>query len=89
VVDLSRWRGDAGSSWRTCDYATTLYNHALPPDGQPSCIERDGQAAFMGASSGHTRGVNMLLLDGSVTLVVPTVDPKVWREFAAIGPKSR
>jgi len=83
-VDLSQWRGDAGSSWRVCDYRSTLYNHALPPGGQPSCIALDGQTAFMGASSGHTRGVNLLLLDGSVTLVVPTIDPKVWREYAAI-----
>ncbi len=67
-----------------CDYRSTLYNHALPPDGQPSCIANDGQTAFMGASSGHTRGLNMLLLDGSVTLVVPTIDSKIWREFAAI-----
>jgi len=85
AVDGSVWRGDAGSSWRACDYRSTLYNHALNPGGQPSCIARDGQTAFMGASSGHTRGVNMLLLDGSVTLVVPTINPKVWKEFASVG----
>jgi len=85
AVDASVWRGDAGSSWRVGDYRSTLYNHALIPGGQPSCIARDGQTAFMGASSGHTRGVNMLLLDGSVTLVVPTINPKIWREFASVG----
>jgi prepilin-type processing-associated H-X9-DG protein len=88
-LDPSVWRGDAGHSWRRCDYVSSLYNHALPPSGQPSCIAGDGQTAFMGASSGHTRGVNMLMLDGSVSLVVPTVDPKVWKEFAAIGPGGR
>jgi len=45
----------------------------------------DGQTAYMGASSGHTRGTNLLLLDGSVKLIVPTVDIKIWKEFARIG----
>ncbi len=88
-VGRSVWRGDAGSSWRIGEYRSTLYNHALVPGGRPSCIARDGQTASMGASSGHTRGVNMLRLDGSVTLVVPTINPKVWKEFAAIGSGER
>ena len=33
----------------------------------------------MGASSGHVRGVNLLRLDGSVTLIVPSIAPKVSR----------
>ena len=45
----------------------------------------DGESAFMGASSGHVKGVNLLMLDGSVKLVVPTIDPKVWKEFAAVS----
>jgi hypothetical protein len=85
-ADSGSWRGDAGSSWRASDYRSTLYNHALPPNGQPSCLASDGKSAFMGASSGHTRGVNLLLLDGSVTLVRPSIDLRVWREFAKIGP---
>jgi Protein of unknown function (DUF1559) len=84
-ADPASWRGDAGSSWRANDYRSTLYNHALPPNGQPSCLASDGKSAFMGASSGHTRGINLLLLDGSVTLVRPSIDLKVWREFANIG----
>lgn len=84
-ADVAAWRGDAGSSWRASDYRSTLYNHALPPNGQPSCLANDGKSAFMGASSGHTRGVNLLLLDGSVNLVRTSIDPKVWREFAKIG----
>ena len=39
----------------------------------------------MGASSGHSRGVNLLMLDGSVKLVQPSIDSKVWRNFAAIA----
>jgi hypothetical protein len=25
------------------------------------------------------------MLDGSVKLIVPTIDPKVWKEFAAVS----
>jgi type II secretory pathway pseudopilin PulG len=84
--DPSNWRGDASSSWPSSDYRSTLYNHAMPPNGYPSCIASNGRSAFMGASSGHVRGVNLLLLDGSVTLVRPTINPMVWKEFARIRP---
>ena len=65
----SRWRGDAGLSWISSDYRSTLYNHALRPNAQPSCIEAKGKAAFMGASSGHVAGVNLLFADGHVTVL--------------------
>jgi Protein of unknown function (DUF1559) len=83
--DLSVWRGDAGSSWLLPDYRSTLYNHAVPPDSLSSCIDRDGRSAFMGASSGHIQGVNLLFLDGRVTVVRPSIDLKIWKEFARIG----
>ncbi len=87
-TDPSAWRGDAGSSWRSSEYRATLYNHALPPGGQPSCIAADGQAAFIGASSGHPRGVHVLLLDGSVPLIRASIDLRVWRAFATLGPSN-
>jgi hypothetical protein len=86
--DFSAWRGDAGSSWTSSDYRYTLYNHSLPPNGLPSCVAQDGKAAFMGASSGHVRGVNLLLLDGSVTLVRPSVNLIVWRAYAKLAPET-
>lgn len=79
-----RWHGDAGSSWRLSDYRSTLYNHALPPAAPASCVAADGQSAFMGAYSGHPRGVNVLMLDGSVRLVQPTIAPPIWRAFASL-----
>jgi hypothetical protein len=85
-ADPASWRGDSGSNWNWADYKSTLYNHALIPNKGPSCIATDGQTAVLGASSGHVRGVNMLLLDGSVSLVTPAIDPKIWREFARISP---
>jgi hypothetical protein len=81
----SPWRGDAGSSSNWADYRSTLYNHALVPNQRPSCLALDGQTAFMGASSGHVRGVNLLKVDGSVSLVTPAIDPKIWKEFARLS----
>jgi type II secretory pathway pseudopilin PulG len=86
AADPTAWRGDAGALWRSADYRYTLYNHALPPNAQPSCVASDGKTALMGASSGHVRGVNLLLLEGRVTIVRRSVSPAVWKEFARIGP---
>jgi hypothetical protein len=83
----ARWRGDAGASWMWADLRYTLYNHSLPPGAQPSGVAGDGQTAFMGASSGHPRGVNLLLMDGSVTLVTREIDLRVWQQFATIKHK--
>jgi len=82
---VTDWRGDAGSSWVVAGYRSTLYNHALQPGSPLSCVAMDGQSAYMGASSGHSRGVNLLMLDGSVKLVLPSIDSKVWRNFAAVA----
>jgi hypothetical protein len=79
------WRGDAGSSWLTADYRSTLSNHALPPNGQPSCVAADGRKAVIGASSGPVDGGNLHQLHGSVSLVRPSIHPKIWRDYATIG----
>jgi hypothetical protein len=84
--DPSLWRGDAGSSWVSADYRFTLYNHAQRPEGHPSCVAQDGKTAFMSASSRHVRGVNLLLLDGTVTVLRRSIDQKVWQELARIRP---
>jgi len=67
------------------DYRSTLYNHAIPPNAPASCIAEDGRSAFMGASSGHVAGVNLLLLDGSIRTIRPSVDLKIWRDFGTVG----
>jgi type II secretory pathway pseudopilin PulG len=82
--DPAKWRGDAGATWSWSDYRHTLYNHALPLSSHHSCLAVDGKTAFMGASSGHVRGINLLLLDGRVSLVTRDIDLKVWKEFATI-----
>ncbi len=84
LADALALREDAGSSWIAADYRSTLYNHAQTPGARPSCIARDGASARIGASSGHVRGVNLLRLDGSVSLTLPTIAPAIWRDLAAI-----
>ena len=79
------WRGDAGSSWESADWTSTLYNHAMPPNAAPSCIAKDGRSARMGASSNHPNRVNVLMVGGSVRGFTPTVDPEVWRKFGAVS----
>ena len=83
ISDPAAWHGDAGSSWIAAGYRSTLYNHALPPNGQPSCMAADGRSAYMGASSGHVAGVNLLLLDGAVSTIRPSINHKVWRDYAS------
>jgi len=78
------WRGNAGSSWLTSNWQSTLYNHALTPDAEPSCIADDRRSAFMGASSGHGGGVNVLFFDLSVRSFTPSVEPKIWRGWATV-----
>lgn len=82
---LEFWKGDAGSSWVEASWRSTLYNHAMVPNAWPSCVTEDGRAGFMGASSGHVEGVNVLILDGSVRTVRPTVALAIWKALATIG----
>lgn len=77
-----RWSGDAGRSWAEASWRSTLYNHALTPGASPSCVASDGSSALMGASSGHSVGVNVLIFDGSVRTIRPTVAPPIWQALA-------
>lgn len=79
------WRGDAGASWAVAGWSSTLYSHVSPPGGGPSYVTDDGQAARMGASSGHIEGVNVLRCDMSVTTVTPRIDPRIWRSLAVVN----
>ena len=83
-----RWRGDAGSNWAEAAWRSTLYNHALVPNASPSCIADDRRTALMGASSGHPNRVNVLMMDGSLRGVTPTIDAKVWRAMGTVGTRA-
>lgn len=78
------WVGDAGSSWAKAGWRSTLYNHAARPNAARSCVTDDETAAYISASSGHLEGVNVLMFDGSVRTVTPTIDRQVWKALATI-----
>ena len=81
-AETAQWRGDAGDSWREASWRSTLYNHSLTPNAALSCIAEDQLSAMIGASSAHSVGVNVLMLDGSVRTVTLTIDPKIWQAMA-------
>jgi prepilin-type processing-associated H-X9-DG protein len=59
----------------------------MPPN-QPACAVSAGFGnvdSFIGASSFHPGGVNVLLLDGSVRFVKSSVGPAAWN---ALGTRS-
>ena len=82
------WRGDAGSDWAEASWRSSLYNHVLTPNAGPSCIAQDGRTGLMGASSAHVGRVNVLIMDGSLRVVKPSVDSKVWAELGTVGSSS-
>jgi prepilin-type N-terminal cleavage/methylation domain-containing protein/prepilin-type processing-associated H-X9-DG protein len=62
------------------------YYHVMPPNS-PSCATGAGFGAglpfgtvdsFIGPSSFHAGGANVVLMDGSVRFVKQTIDPAVW-----------
>jgi prepilin-type N-terminal cleavage/methylation domain-containing protein/prepilin-type processing-associated H-X9-DG protein len=84
----------SGRNWVHGDYATSRYNHIMPPNGY-SCsqtsagsltaipINEDGGAHT--ASSRHSGGVNMVTVDGSTHFKRDDIDHLVW---SAIGSRN-
>src|SRR5262249_13192647 len=77
----------SGRNWVHGDYATSRYNHVMPPNTY-SCsqvsggtlnaipVNEDGGAHT--ASSRHSGGVNMATVDGSTHFVANGIDPVIW-----------
>ncbi len=86
LAEGSKWRGDAGSSWAESGWRSSLYSHAVPPNPLTSCLAEDGKTASMTASSPHPGRLNVLMLDGSLRGVTPTIDPSVWKAMGSTRP---
>ncbi len=73
------WKDDAGYSWVEASWRSTLYNHVFAPNSFADCVSADGVTAAMGASSAHASGVNVLMFDGSVRTISPTMSLPLWK----------
>lgn len=82
-----------GRNWVRGDYATSRYNHIMPPNAI-SCshnssggtltatqINEDGGATT--ASSRHKGGVNLVCVDGSTHFIADDIDILVWRALGS------
>jgi prepilin-type processing-associated H-X9-DG protein len=63
------------------------YYHVMPPNKPACAVNADFGTvdSFIGPSSFHPGGANLLLMDGSVKFVKETVNPSVWN---ALGTKA-
>ena len=82
-----------GESWIVSGLHFTNYNHCTTPNAKvPDCslnsndlrllIFRINEQGIFKASSYHTGGVNVVLMDGSVRFFANGVDTRVWRALS-------
>ena len=85
ITRSSDFNSDAGYDWSRGDWRNTLYHHGLTPNWSHSAIARNDNCGQIGASSGHIRSVNVLLMDGSARSWKDSVDPGVWKKLGGIS----
>ncbi len=79
------YNATSGQTWLEGNMSWTRYNHLLPP-GRKSCANGlTWNGVAMTAGSRHGLAVNLLLGDGSVRLVTPSVAPSVWQALGTIA----
>ncbi len=80
VLDLGKQRiSNVGVPWIWAYHSTTMYWHAIPPNGR-SCMFPPGRVTTTAGSS-HGGGVNLLMCDGSVRFVSDAVNLQAWRAY--------
>jgi prepilin-type processing-associated H-X9-DG protein len=84
----------SGRNWVHGDYATSRYNHVMPPNGYACGLTAAGslnavpineEGGAHTASSRHSGGVNMVTADGGTHFVTNEIDHLVW---SAIGSRN-
>jgi prepilin-type N-terminal cleavage/methylation domain-containing protein/prepilin-type processing-associated H-X9-DG protein len=76
---------NSGQTWLEGNMSWTRYNHVLTP-GHKSCANGlTWNGVAMTVNSRHSQGVNLLLGDGSVRFVAPTIDQGVWQALGTIA----
>jgi prepilin-type processing-associated H-X9-DG protein len=84
-----------GRNWVRGDYATSRYNHIMPPNTKNCAQNKSGSSMTATqvnedggahtASSWHNGGVNVAMVDGSVHFVAESIDRLVWN---AVGTRN-
>jgi prepilin-type processing-associated H-X9-DG protein len=71
----NRFYGNKGWRWGDTRYVYSTFQTILPPNS-PTCLTggNDGSDYYVGASSYHTGGVNVVFCDGSGRLISETID---------------
>ncbi len=78
-ANATSWRTDRGATWADGAYPNGLFNAYYPPNHSlPDCL-RHSNPGWRAARSNHTKGVNVLMGDGSIHFVSDTVDLAIWR----------
>ncbi|MBY0230977.1 MAG: DUF1559 domain-containing protein [Gemmataceae bacterium] len=67
-----------GAPWLVGGASATVYTHAAPMFSR-MCLFPSNSTMINPASSGHTNGVNLLLLDGSVRFASRGISIQTWR----------
>lgn len=84
VANCINYTDPRGFSWAQGEIRCTEYDHHRTPNSQlPDCMAYVGianpqSAAWRGARSRHTGGVNLLMCDGSCQFVTNSIDPGTW-----------
>jgi prepilin-type N-terminal cleavage/methylation domain-containing protein/prepilin-type processing-associated H-X9-DG protein len=82
----SQW-SCSGRNWVHGDYATSRYNHIMPPNavscsqsaaGSLNAVPINEEGGAHTASSRHSGGANMVTVDGSTHFVADSIDRLVW-----------
>jgi prepilin-type N-terminal cleavage/methylation domain-containing protein/prepilin-type processing-associated H-X9-DG protein len=88
ITSLINYTDPRGFSWAQGEIRCTSYDHHYTPNSPlPDCIGYSGYstAAWRGARSRHTGGVNVVFCDGSVKFVSNSVVPATWTAISTIS----